>query len=249
MQTMSATNSARPAPLKAAPANRQSGFTLIELSVALVIIGLIIGAITIGRDVQRNAVYQRIASDYVQGWAIAYDRFYDGTGRPPGDSATAPTGIVSGVAGTPLCGVNLLNAMQAAGVDLPSGRAEGAADRYAYLDSNGNPQELRICFSNVVWSEPDATSGTYVTRYRNVMTLNGMTPALASLLDNAFDSMADAAFGRFRVQSQANITTSNHAGGAWSKDDRWAYGSSAVPAAPQDESQVGVVDAYLKMSR
>lgn len=239
---MQANNAARQMP-------RQCGFTLIELSVVLVIIGLIIGAVTIGKDVQRNAVYQRIASDYVQGWAIAYDRFYDGAGRPPGDSAVAPTGMVGGATATPLCGTALLNAMQAAGVEMPAGRTEGSADRYVYLDSNGNPQELSICFSNEAWSEPGATSGTYVSRQRNVMVLNGMTPALATLLDYSFDALADATFGKFREQSQANNATSNHAGAAWSKDDRWAIGDSATPASPLDESQVGVVNAYLKMSR
>lgn len=129
---------------------RQRGFTLLELSVVLVVIGLIIGAVTIGRDVQRNAVYQRIAGDFVQGWAIAYDRFYDGAGRPPGDSATAPTGMVGGATATPLCGVALQNAMQAAGVEMPAGRTEGHADRYVYQDSNGKPPTWRIALASSV---------------------------------------------------------------------------------------------------
>ncbi len=227
----------------------QAGFSLLELSVVLVIIGLIVGAVTIGKDVQRNAIYQRIANDFVQGWAIAYDRFYDGTGHPPGDSPTAPTGIVNGATATPLCGVNLLNAIQAAGIELPSGRAEGSGDRYVYLDSNGNPQELAICFSNVVWSEPGAAVGTYVSRPRNVMVLTGMTPALATLLDNTFDSLVDATFGRFREQAQANNTDANHPGLAWSRDDRFGYTDGAVPASPKDEAQVAVVSSFLKMTR
>src|ERR1035437_2044777 len=226
--------------------HRQAGFSLLELSVVLVVIGLIIGAVTIGKDVQRNAVYQRMANDFVQGWAIAYDRYYDGTGHPPGDTAANPTGKVNANA-TELCGVTLRTAMQAAGVEMPSGRAAGFENRYAYQDSNGLPHELQICFQNVNWSEPGATPGPYVPRARNVMVLKSMTPALASLLDNAFDGLVDARFGKLREQSQANITATNATSLALSVDERMAIGSTS--ATNLDESQVAEVNAYLKMTR
>lgn len=244
---MPTNNAARQLPSGATASQR--GFTLIELSVVLVIIGLIIGAVAIGKDVQRSAVYQRISSDYVQGWAMAYDRYYDGTGHPPGDSASAPTGMVNGASNSPLCGLALVNAMQAAGVEMPAGRAEGSANLYAYLDSNGNPQQLEVCFSNVSWSEPGATSGSYTSYTRNVMWLQNVTPALANMIDNSFDSLVDARFGKFREVSQANNTSAGVVGVPWSKDERWAYSDATAPSEAMDESQVGLEFAYLKMSR
>jgi prepilin-type N-terminal cleavage/methylation domain-containing protein len=226
--------------------SQQRGFSLVELSIVLVVIGIIIGAVAIARDVQRNAIYQKISSDFIQGWSNAYDRFYANTGRPPGDNALAPTGIVNGVTATPLCAAALQNALLAAGVDLPTGRTEGSADRYVYLDSNGNPQEIRVCFTNVAWSEAGATVGTYVTRNRNVMTLENITPSLASLLDNSLDGIVDARFGRMREQSQSNNVVANHTGVAWSSDDTVAIGGGA---AGRDEAQVIVLNGYLKMSR
>ena len=74
-----------------------------------------------------------------------------------------------------------------------------------------------------------------------------LNPALATLLDNSFDSLVDTAFGKFREQSKSNETGSGRLGAAWSKDERFAYGSGT--ATSLDESQVAVDSAYLKMSR
>lgn len=223
------------APGKLRNIRHQTGFTLLELSVVLVIIGMIVGAVTIGRDVQRNAAYQRIATEFVQGWAIGYDTFASNNGIVIGDSPANPTGMVNAITATPLCLVNLRAAMQVAGLPMPAGRSEGSETQAVYLDSNGLPQELAICFENVDWSIPGTTTGTYVTRKRNVMTLTGLTPAMAKLLDSHFDGRVDARFGRFREQSVAAGTGT--ASVAWSQNEP-----------TQDEAQAPVVNAYLLMN-
>jgi prepilin-type N-terminal cleavage/methylation domain-containing protein len=229
---------------------KQKGFTLIELSVSLIVIGLIIGAVTIMKDTQRSASYQRMSSDFVQAWVSAYERHYEGTGRPPGDSVTAPTGMVNGVTGSVIDGANLRNAMLAAGVSLPAGRAEGLEDRYVILDANGIPQDIQVSFTNVPWSEAGATQGTYVTRNRNVMVLNRLTPALAVMLDNVFDSRPNASFGKMREIGQHNITTNNRAPVAWSRtecDD--VNANNTACATKLDETQSAMINAYILMSR
>jgi len=219
-----------------------AGFSLLELAVVLVVIGLIIGAVSIGRDVQRSAVHQRIASEFVNGWRLAYEQYRLAVGVVPGDDPAAPTGAVNGARATPLCGNQLLALMQARGIAMPEGRSEGAAEAYVYLDSNGLPHQLEVCFEQVPWSEPGATPGSHVERHRNAMRLSGLTPALANSLDQFVDGRVDARFGQFRELGQAHLLDA--ASRPWSRDER--HGMAGIGDG-RDESQVVEVTGLLRM--
>ena len=221
---------------------RQDGFSLIEISVVLVVIGLIIGAVSIGKDLQRNATYQKMNAVFVQGWQSAYQNYYNRTGLIIGDDSAAPTSQVN-QGGVALCGDDLVSEMQQAGVSTPTGRAVGRETEYAYLDSNGNPQQVEICFLNINWAIPDGT-GTYVQRRRNAMTLSGLTPDLARYIDAQIDGRSDARFGQFREQAQAAATATTTAQ-PWSRDNRSEF-TGAV--SNLDESQVAVLQAYYLMN-
>lgn len=225
---------------------RQRGFSLVEISVVLVIIGLVLGAMAIGRDLQRSAANQRLSTDFIQGWQLAYEAYFNGVGYPPGDTAISPTGRVN-AGGGELCGNTMLNAFLAAGIQLPTGRSEGKQDRYAYLDSNGNPQEVQVCFQSQNWAEAGASVGQYVSRPRNVMVVRGVTFSLAAALDQQIDGRSDARFGSLRDMSLANDLTANNPGKEWPINDRMAFGSTTETGL--DESQVAITTAFFKMTR
>lgn len=219
---------------------RQRGFTLLEMSMALIVVALIIGAVTLGSNLQRNTVYQHMATSFVRGWQMAYLSHVDRVGVAPKDSQTTPTGKVNEGKGA-LCDEDLRNAMYAAGVTMPQGRSEGFETYYGYLDSNGNPQDVSVCFKNVAWSVPGSSADNYVEQSKNVMVLEGLTPDLARMLDNLVDGNADARFGSFRENELANDT--DNASKEWSQDNRGAAATNL------DESQIATLTAYYLMDR
>ncbi len=85
----------------------------------LAVIGLILGAVAIAKDVQRNAEYQKAINKFVYQWKMAYDQYYQRTGGVLGDCQQAPTYMVNGAeteipAGTNAC--NRAGSMAVAGI-------------------------------------------------------------------------------------------------------------------------------------
>lgn len=261
---------------------RQQGFTLVELAVVLAVIGLIIGAVAIGKDVQRNAEYTKVKNKFIDQWEQAYNQYYQRTGVVLGDNQTAPQNMVNGeqylLAGTRsgrnMTGVTPPNAicraaagqgmirtfaaatdpdlrvlMTRAGIRMPPGRAEGLEDRYVYLDSNGNPQEIQVCFQ---WNVPLAhasADNAVGDGAGNVMVITGLTPDLARSLDQMIDGKPDEREGRFRRQG-----VENNAGGAvnapgqeWNRTNRDLIGTNNNRSF--DEDQVAIVTAIYKMNQ
>ena len=62
----------------------RKGFSLIELSVVLIIIGLLMAAIMKGRDLIRSAEFKKFYNTFVKAWELAYTQYYDRTGMPLG---------------------------------------------------------------------------------------------------------------------------------------------------------------------
>lgn len=74
----------------------QGGYTLVEIAMVLAVIGLIVGGMSIAKEVVREAEYSRIQNKFLMPWKTAYDLYYQRTGTVLGDSQIAPTFMING---------------------------------------------------------------------------------------------------------------------------------------------------------
>jgi hypothetical protein len=206
-----------------------------------------LGAVSIGKDLQRNAVQQIIYAKFIQQWAVAYNEYYARFGAVVGDDGVRPSLKVGNDSETTVCGPTLHDLMDAVGIEMPPGRAEGEEDRYVYLDSNGNPMELRVCFSNIPWQGS--------VNNKNVMVIMGLNPDLARNLDATIDGQADPEVGLFRqaVEGGTQIGVAvddpdNSISGVtqWTINNRRSF---AGVDTDEDEQQVEVVTAVYRMNQ
>ncbi len=124
----------------------QKGFTLIEMAIVLVIIGIIIGAVVKGKDLVRGAEQKRLYSTYLNAWMVAYSNYYDRTGLVLGDTNTEDnSGHRDGRCSNP-SEANVNNQLRRVGLETPSlGQMDSTTQRN-YNDSEGRSSTLTISF-------------------------------------------------------------------------------------------------------
>jgi prepilin-type N-terminal cleavage/methylation domain-containing protein len=179
--------------------NRNDGFTLIEIAIVLIIIGIIIGAVVKGKDLIRSGQQKKIYSKFLNGWRIGYMNFYDRSGRVLGDTDNdgqadtnpASTGNPpndSGreclVSGDTQSNPPSYYGLQQIGLTAPTTNTANSW-KFRYTDSAGQAHEIVVAF------DFDATK-----KY-NFMQIDSIPNELCIALDTMIDGQADGAKGDF----------------------------------------------------
>lgn len=203
----------------------QRGFTLLELAIVLVIIGIILGAILKGQELINNAKAKRVLND-MKGLAAMYYTFYDRYGRFPGDCDN--NGAID---------ANAVENVTVAYFDSSSTSTNNGT-KFCYdptsptVDYDLDTQwfELKkaqlVSFSNVrdivkhVFSGPMYAAAPLVPndpatgKYYNVIAVREVPCYVAKMIDQSIDNSIDARKGAIRevIDGTGVVTTS----GNWS---------------------------------
>ncbi len=152
------------------------GFTLVELAVVLVIIGIILGAVIKGNDLIENAKVKGVTQASAK-WEVPIMTYYDKKGYFPGDTAAPRDGQIDTFAA-------LKTALDTEGIAYPADTISDVTfDIKGYAGVCGNAGVSR-----------------------NIMLMTGVPTATAKQLDVAIDGKEDALTGRVRYCGEGGVT-------------------------------------------
>ncbi len=172
----------------------EKGFTLIEMAIVLVIIGLILGAVIKGKDVLNSAKQKKFYTNFIKSWELAAASYYDRTGNLLGD------GLANGGAGTPnglFDGINTKGEfdnvsarLRAVGLEVPTSNT-GNNYEYSYTGVYSGSRTIPL----QLITRPSATDKTTY----NTLYFTNMPTDLALALDTVIDGQASSSTGSFRI--------------------------------------------------
>lgn len=170
------------------------GFTLIEMAIVLVIIGLILGAVIKGKDVLNSAKQKKFYTNFIKSWELVITSYYDRTGNLLGDGSTnGGTGVANGVFdqinSTTEWG-NVNTRIEYVGLDLPT---SNLTNNYQYSYS-GVYSGSRTMTLNLFSRASAADGGT-----KNTLYFDDMPTDLAMAIDTMVDGQLGTTSGNFRA--------------------------------------------------
>ncbi|MEW5774239.1 MAG: prepilin-type N-terminal cleavage/methylation domain-containing protein [Thermodesulfobacteriota bacterium] len=218
---------------------KPSGFTLVEMAIVLVIIGIILAGVMKGRDIVRGSQVKQFSQQFAQKWATIAQTYYDKTGQffndgnvngGTGTTATNPAnGRMDGFTLSAAGSTALLQTLENVGIPVcsllksklvsPVARVNVVAATVPCRDSGAvnilNPWQTNVDgeYSGSVLVEADLVALLLDLNgnnvLRNCVVLYNVPVDVALGLDTAIDGKADATSGTCVAISNGRAITAS----------------------------------------
>ncbi len=181
---------------------KQRGFTLVELSIVLIIIGIILGAVIKGKDLIRSGEQKKLYNAWIKEWVVTYNNYYDRTGWILGDDASDTNAVRDGIIDNAVTQDNIRAQLAAVGLEGPSEGPTGNEFQRRYNASDGNQYSLELSFrSNMGYGNSIVLMSDH---NNNCAHTGGIPNDLAIALDRIIDGTTNCTDGDFVFEESPN---------------------------------------------
>lgn len=184
---------------------KEAGFTLIEMAIVLVIIGIIVGAVMKGRDLIKSAQIKNAYETFFAAHYKAITSYYDKTGRiladgPVNGGTSTSNGWMDNVhLDSAASRTNIIKAFSSVGIDICS------LVKSNITSDECGPNGLNIGQISLDGEYSRQTTwvgyyyGSFNGRYRNYLRLQSLPTDFAIAIDRMVDGVANCASGTFQA--------------------------------------------------
>ncbi len=188
--------------------NNNKGFTLIEIAIVLVIIGLILGSVLKGKDLINSSKQKKFYTTFLKTWQLSVASYYDRTGYMLGDGtinggrAANPDGHFDNISGANFGQAGGVDAaLKKVGLQVFKGNTANSG-QYSFEGAYSGTSTITLSLQYLA-SHTDGNSA-------NRLYLTGVPTDLAIALDKIVDGQMNSATGSFRQYRDDTSST-----GAW----------------------------------
>ncbi len=194
--------------------HNEKGFTLVEIAIVLIIIGLILGATVKGGDLIQSAKQKKFYNSFVKQWELTVLNYYDRTGGVLGDgianggTAAAANGIFDNI-NTAAEWTTVESRLTAVGLEIPTSNTSNSYQfTFKGKQSGSRTVSLNLYYRNATAGGGGSGGGNVAS---NALYITNMPTDLAIATDRVIDGVADGQNGTFRQYTDAtdwpDITT------------------------------------------
>ncbi len=176
--------------------NSEKGFSLVEMAIVLIIIGLIFGMVFKGKDLIQSAKQKSFYNKFLKAWELSIASYYDRTGQLLGDgTVNGGTASSTDFHFDNISGANFGNAngiddtLKKVGLEVPESNTSNSG-QYSF---NGAYSGVRTITMYLYYLYSHREGRSY-----NCLYLTGIPTDLAIAIDAMIDGSTDARTGHFR---------------------------------------------------